>query len=146
VPGDGEGGKEAFCLLLWKYNGGVVTPALGILRHSFDQEGLLPKYVRGYCTRPGDCFSCPTMQEEIAKHVPGKALWVCSDCVDVLLESSRSAGLPFHLPGYYTEGQCQNPGCPRPTALDSSGRVMKDDEGNDLPSGWSRFLQLFIQG
>ena len=145
MPGDGEGGKEAFCLLLWQYNGGAITPELRILRYALDQEGLIQKYVRGYCTRPMDCFSCPTMREELAKHAPGKTLWVCSDCAAALIEVARSSDLPYHLPGYYSEGQCQNPECPRPVAVGIDGRVMKDDEGRDQPPGWSRFLQLFVR-
>jgi len=145
MPGDGEGGKEAFCLLLWQYNGGVVTSELRILHRAFDQEGFLPKYVRGYCTRPGDCFSCPTMQEELAKHPPGKALWLCSECVDSMLDRVHTEGKAYHLPGHYTEGRCQNSECPRPAIIGVDGCAMKDDAGGDLPPGWSRFLQLFIQ-
>ena len=146
MPGDGEGGKEAFCLLLWRRNGGVVTPELKINKQAFDQEGVLQRYIRGYCTRPWDCFSCPDMQDELKQYEPGKAVWLCSDCADLAISQVRSAGLPHRLPGYFTEGQCQNTACPRPAIVTADGSIMKDDQGNDLPPGWSPFLQLFIQG
>ena len=131
---DGEGGKEAFCLLLWKSTGGGVTPDLKILR-SFDQEGTDERFARGYCTRPWDCFTCPTMQDELAQHVPGTALWLCQTCVTDMVKAAEAAELAFSLPGHYCEGQCQRTACDRPS--------FTDDEGTH-PPGFSRFLQLYI--
>jgi hypothetical protein len=146
MPGDGEKGKESFCPLLWISNGGQMTSDLKRLRLQFDYEGVDNRYHRGYCTTPSDCAGCIHMREEMAKHDSKKVFWLCPDCVSPVLKNHRAAGVPFVLPGYFTEGQCQNPSCPRPAPTGIGGHPMKDEEGNDLPPGWSRFLQLFIQG
>jgi hypothetical protein len=125
-----EGGKEAFCILLWAENGGRV-----------DSRGK-PVYnasgpVRGNCVTPYDCYGCPLMQKEVARHPPGYAFWVCPACVAELVKDAKTRGASFHLPGHYTEGQCQYQDCTRPA------RTEGDEQ---LPERYSRFLQLIIYG
>lgn len=132
MPGDGEGNKESFCLLLWRSNGGRVTDDLRIARQGFNLEGEIPQYSRGYCTKPYDCYSCDILQEEIHKHPPGSVIWLCIDCVKQETQRCKEAERPFHLPGFYTEGHCQSPECERPAGPEGLIR-------------YSRFLQLFIR-
>jgi hypothetical protein len=90
---------------------------------------------RGMCSDPYDCFSCNVMQAELARHPPGQVIWVCPDCIKVAVTKSKDGGLPYLLPGHYSEGQCQLRTCSRPA---------RTEEGVELPPGYSRFLQLFI--
>ena len=133
---DGDNLKFSFCLLLWRYNGGQVTPDLKQLSRAFDLSGEpLVKYVRGYCTRAYDCFTCETMQEEIASHPQGEAIWVCPSCVGPAVKAAKAAGVPYHLPGHYTEGQCQYKHCDRPPYMDN---------GVERPAGYSPYLQILF--
>lgn len=123
-----EGAKEAFCLLLWAENGGKVDRKG---RPLFGASGP----TRGHCTTPYDCYGCTLMQREIARHPTGYAFWVCPACVTVLAKEAKAIGQPFHLPGHFTEGQCQYAGCTRPE---------RTEGGEELPPRFSRFLQLII--
>ncbi len=121
-----EGGKEAFCLLLWLANGGQLT----------SQGRLDPRTrARGLCADPFDCFQCNLMQAEIARHPTGHAIWVCPGCVSDAIKEAKKRGAPFSLPGHFTEGICQFRGCARPSSIEA---------GVELPAGHSKFLQLFI--
>lgn len=75
------------------------------------------------------------MQREIACYPTGYAFWVCPACVTVLAKEAKAIGQPFHLPGHFTEGQCQYAGCTRPE---------RTEGGEELPPRFSRFLQLII--
>jgi hypothetical protein len=123
-----EGVKEAFCLLLWAENGGKVDTRG---RPAFNASGQ----TRGNCTTPYDCYGCALMQRELARHPVGYAFWVCPACVSVLAKDAKTREVSFHLPGHFTEGQCQYEGCTRPE------RVEGDEQ---LPPRFSRFLQLII--
>lgn len=123
-----EGVKEAFCLLLWSANGGRVNQ-LG--KPVFDKSGQ----VRGSCSTPYDCFGCALMQQELSRHPPGYAFWVCPACVSVIVKQAKAGGASFHLPGHFTEGQCQYEYCDRPARVEGE---------EQLPPRFSRFLQLII--
>lgn len=125
---EGEGGKEAFCLLLWSSNGGQFDPK----GRPYLERG---SYSRGNCTRPHDCFTCPLMQEELAQHPPEEVCWVCPACLSEVAKQAKEQSFEFRLPGYFTEGQCQYRRCQRPARV---------EEGVELPRGWSRFLQLVL--
>ena len=131
---DGEGGREAFCLLLWRSTGGRVTLDKKIVQ-ALDQEGEVESYARGYCTRPWDCYQCPLMQEEIAQHPPGETAWVCPSCLSAISKTVKERGYRLTLPGHFTEGQCQYKDCDRPAHLEN---------GVEIPARFSRFLQLVI--
>ncbi len=131
---DGEKGKEAFCLIRWRATGGQVTPDYR-LKGALSDEGVVAEFASGYCTTPGDCWSCPEMQAELAQHLPGTYFWLCSDCTKDMVRAAKAAHLPFLLPGHYGEGQCQRKACHRPPHT--------DDEGTHEP-GFSRFLQLYF--
>ena len=103
-------GKESFCPILWQANGGQITedgrPAL--------EQGEL---IRGYCTKPYDCFECSLMQNALA-NLPSMgvtAIWVCPACAGDAIKSAKSKNLEVSLPGYFTEGYCQRVDCQRPT-------------------------------
>jgi hypothetical protein len=123
-----EGGKEAFCLLLWIANGGRVD-SKG--RPLFGSSG----HARGNCATPYDCYGCELMQRELSQHAVGYAFWVCPECASVLVKDAKNRGVSFRLPGHFTEGQCQHVGCTRPERAE--GEVV-------LPPRFSRFLQLII--
>lgn len=123
-----EGVKEAFCLLLWAETGGRI-----------DAKGQ-PIFgsgapARGVCTEPYDCYGCPLMQKELARHPEGHAFWVCPACVSYLAKDAKAREVSFHLPGHYSEGQCQYAECTRPERVEG---------GEQLPARFSRFLQLII--
>jgi predicted nucleic acid-binding Zn ribbon protein len=109
---DGDGIKQAFCLLKWRASGGA-----------FDAEGrpVLPtdlpddedRVIVGYCTRAYDCYSCEFMQQELAHHPADRVTWACPTCVARLKSRPNNRGLHLTLAGYYTEGQCQAPSCIR---------------------------------
>ena len=109
---DGDGVKQAFCLLKWRASGGA-----------FDSVGrpVLPKpdpngeevVIVGYCTRAYDCYDCEFMQHELSFHPPHLVAWVCPPCVSKLKSRRDEKGSHLQAPGYYTEGQCQNPTCTR---------------------------------
>lgn len=127
------GRKEAFCLLLWKYQGGKISPKNIPVR--------VPEiHASGACDEPNDCYRCPLMQIEIARHLPGYANWVCPDCLNSVVQIAKIRNVAIHFTGHYTEGQCQFIGCTRPE------RVELGDEGEmqQFPSNYSRFLQLVI--
>lgn len=102
---DEDGVPQAFCPLLWRANGGA-----------FDNKGVPLKGedpVRGYCTRPYDCADCEHMQQELSFHPPDQVWWICPRCVAQLKSRRNQRGRHLLLPGYYTEGCCQNPLCKR---------------------------------
>lgn len=109
---DGDGIKQAFCPLKWRASGGAFDPrgrpVLPMLSQLSEDAVIV-----GYCTRAYDCYTCEFMQQELSYHSPSLLHWVCPACVPKL--KSRRDGLGSHLslPGYYTEGECQNPGCTR---------------------------------
>ncbi len=142
------GDKEAFCLLLWSYHGGEVSP-----------KGLPVSTpgtrISGYCDNPDDCYRCPLMQRELARHPPGQANWVCPACLKEVVKAGKSKGVPVHLTGHYTEGQCQFVGCTRPPRVeyaagseeavdDQLSQEWTKDDLVEKPRGYSRFLQLVI--
>ncbi len=150
------GDKEAFCLLLWGYQGGRVNAkSLPV-----STPGV---HASGYCDNPDDCYRCPIMQQEVARHPPGHANWVCPACLKDAVEKAKAKGVPIHLTGHYTEGQCQFVGCTRPPRFEFDvGQFLPngtEDEVENLlsqqtgwaqedlverPRGYSRFLQLVI--
>lgn len=83
--------------------------------------------VRGACTRAYDCDTCSLMQEELAKLPVNDSWWICPDCTSRVKSRSRGRGAHLTLPGFYTEGYCQNPNCQR--------------EGDEKYTG---FLQLVL--
>jgi hypothetical protein len=97
---------KTFCLLLWVENGGLV-----------DQHGvpyLDPHevdYVRGSCTRASDCERCAVMARELVRHPEGSYAWLCPECAAVVATRAKERRIKGVLPGHYTEGWCQNPGC-----------------------------------
>lgn len=151
------GAKEAFCLLLWVHQGGQVNA-----------KGL-PVYTRnnrasGNCDNPDDCYRCQLMQQEIGRHPPGHANWVCPACLKDVVNIAKAKGVPIHLTGHYSEGQCQFVGCTRPPRYEfreadqfSVGESEDEVESQlakqsgwtvedliEKPRGYSRFLQLVV--
>ncbi len=125
-----EGSKQAFCMLLWINNGGTVN-------HRGQPLATGPGRVTGNCTTPFDCYSCALMQQELINlNKAGKqTIWVCPSCLDEVIKQMKNNSQFFHLPGHFTEGQCQYDLCQRTERL----------EGADIiPSKYSRFLQLLI--
>jgi hypothetical protein len=58
-----------------------------------------------------------------------------------VIKLAKAKGIPFNVPGHFTEGQCQWEGCTRPP------RTEYDEEFEQLverPGRYSRLLQLFI--
>lgn len=151
------GDKEAFCLLLWGYQGGRVN-AKGL---PVSTPGVRAS---GYCDNPDDCYRCPLMQQEIVRHPPGHANWVCPACLKDVVAVAKAKDVPVRLTGHYTEGQCQYRGCTRPPRHEfdvpsDHFLVGTEDEVEDQmvhqsgwtdadlverPRGYSRFLQLVI--
>lgn len=122
---DGDGIKQAFCLLKWRASGGAFNA---------DGRPVLPKVdpdddavIVGCCTRAYDCYSCEFMQQELSYHPADRANWVCPSCISRLKSRRDGLGLHLALAGYYTEGWCQNPTCCR--------------EGDER---FSSFLQLVL--
>ena len=72
--------------------------------------------IRGYCSRPWDCYTCPLFQEEVSYEtsIGTTALWVCPDCASDVIKEARANGKKAKLPGFYGEGYCQRPECQRP--------------------------------
>ena len=127
--------KEAFCDLLWIYNGRLI------------QGG---KRINGYCDKPYDCYLCPVMHHKVAQHPPGYANWVCPSCLREVAKRAKTEGKPIEITGHYTEGRCQYIGCSRPPRIEH-GDVLGPDETSwtdadlvERPSGYSRLLQLVI--
>lgn len=150
------GDKEAFCLLLWSYQGGRIN-AKGL---PISTPGAR---ISGYCDNPNDCYRCPLMQREIQRHPEGHANWVCPDCLKEISRLAKIKGVSIHMTAHYTEGQCQFVGCTRPPRVEydsgSLGPAGTDDEVEghlmgqpkwseadlvERPRGFSRFLQLVI--
>jgi len=106
------------------------------------------------CSKPWDCFDCPLMQQELSNHAPNELMWVCPSCITEVIKIAKSKGIPFHVPGHYTEGQCQYEGCTRPQRTeygDDDPKFLVDPllpwANEDLverPAGYSKLLQLFI--
>jgi predicted nucleic acid-binding Zn ribbon protein len=113
---EAEVNDDAFCILLWQANGGVVredgTPV-------FDGEP-----VRGRCLNPGDCDRCGIMQSALANLAANGviSLWICPDCVSRIRESAQEMGVVTKFPGFYTEGSCQRPQCERAKEYGEVGR------------------------
>ncbi len=145
IPGD------AFCLLLFLHNGGVVDqkgkPILqacpycqGSGRQTVEDDcsqcagtGHDNRRVRGYCGQAGDCASCPELQMEIAHYHPSLIHWFCTDCVSKAVALAKLASVKLTISGYYNEGLCQGPYCPR-----------EGSEQLQLPARYSPLLQLLI--
>lgn len=117
-----EGGREAFCLLLWRANGGDVDLQNLIVRRGGHDDGLEddPR-IRGVCTRPYDCAAgpnraddCQFMLHEISQHPPNDVTWVCPDCLTAVVEKANALKIPYYMPGHYSEGLCEYPDCRRP--------------------------------
>ena len=128
---DGKEEVKEFCTLLFIDHGGRVD----------DRGRPVSSTSVGYCADPGDCYSCQLMQKELAQHPPGTARWICPACIGEVIKLSKEKGIPFNVPGHFTEGQCQWKGCSRPPRTEY-------DEGFEQlverPAGYSRLLQLFI--
>lgn len=120
-----------FCLLLWTSKGGRIGPKGGPI---FSSKPISD----GYCDNPTDCYGCPLMQEEIAKHEPGMVTWVCPGCLNDLIEKANSKGIAISFPGHFTEGQCQYSNCQRPARQENVPRPQ------EVVPGYSRLLQLVI--
>lgn len=128
---EGEKSEAGFCLLLWAYNGGQVGPN-GPIFSSRSSPSI------GYCAEPTDCFSCPLMQQEMAKHPPGTVNWVCPSCIPEVIKLAKEKGISIHIPGHYTEGQCQFVNCSR------GARTEEVPQHQEVPVGYSRLLQLIV--
>ncbi len=127
--------KEAFCILLWRYQGGLVDPSGR--KPIFSNSGS-----SGFCDEPTECYRCSLLQREISFHPPGHANWVCPACLTEVSKKAKSTGKNIRITGHYSEGQCQYIGCTRPPR-----RELREDSETDLidlPKGHSRFLQLII--
>ena len=142
------GAKEAFCLLLWGYQGGQIN-AKGLPVRTPGSRAS------GNCDEPSDCYRCPLMQQEIARHPPGMANWVCPSCIREVAKLARHRGVRFYFTSHYTEGQCQYKGCTREPrveyrdinpALEDEEHPKPWDEGDKIeyPARYSRLLQLVI--
>lgn len=127
--------KEAFCILLWRYQGGRI-----------DSSGRKPIFSKsgpsGFCDDPTDCYRCSLLQQEISFHPPGHANWVCPSCLTEVSRKSKDTGKYIRITGHYSEGQCQYVGCTRPARTE----LHEESETTiiELPKGYSRFLQLVI--
>lgn len=102
---DGDGVQQAFCILLWRANGGAVD-ANGKPQFKSDP-------VRGICTRAYDCSTCGLMQQELRFQKPFESWWVCPSCASTLKSRRDAKGEHLQLLGFYTEGECQSPACTR---------------------------------
>lgn len=138
--------KEAFCLLLWRYQGGRVDDR----NRKVIASGIGPS---GSCDEPTDCYRCPLLQQEIALHPPGQTNWVCPACLTEISRKAKNLGKRIHMTGHYSEGQCQYVGCVRPSRLEfRDAGIETEDESTgwtaadliERPRGYSRFLQLII--
>jgi hypothetical protein len=135
--------KEAFCLLLWRSRGGRV-----------DNRGkaIVSKHSpSGSCDEPTDCYKCPLLQQEVSMHPAGQTNWVCPACLPEICRTAKTQGRSIHLTGHYTEGRCQYVRCTRPPRSEFRDVGVEDVEARwkegdivELPSGYSRFLQLVI--
>ena len=96
--------KEAFCLVMWRSEGGLV-----------DSEGKpTGPPVQGLCDNPEDCGKCGLLQATLAGLGPDKTyLWVCPDCADRALTGAKHWKIRTQAPGYYSSGLCQRPQCQR---------------------------------
>lgn len=139
------GEKEAFCLLLWASQGGVVSNSGKpvITRHG----------PSGMCDDPTDCYRCPLLQAEISLHPPGHSNWVCPPCLPEISKRARALGKRIHLTGHYAEGQCQYIGCSSPPRIEYRDVNLETDDLEikwteadlvERPRGYSRLLQLVI--
>jgi hypothetical protein len=95
--------KEAFCLVMWRDNGGLL-----------DSEGdPTGPPVKSLCEAPEDCATCEIMLRQLDVRPPGvNYLWVCPCCTDLALAISKQLDIDTQLPGYYTSGLCQRVECP----------------------------------
>lgn len=127
--------KEAFCILLWRYQGGLVD--VSRKKPVFSKNGP-----SGFCDEPTDCHRCPLLQQEISFHPPGHTNWICPACLTEISRRSKSTGKSIRITGHYSEGQCQYVNCARPARME----IQEESETNliELPKGYSRFLQLVI--
>jgi len=87
-----DGVADAFCPILHSHNGGAVS--------------------RGYCTRAYDCYDCLDFQQEI-EAVTEPVHWLCIDCVSHHFKQAKEEGRKLNIAGFYGEGYCQGPTCPR---------------------------------
>ncbi len=110
-----KGVQLSFCPLLWRATGGA-----------FDSEGhpAVPRdndgNLIGNCDEAFECDACEIMQHELAMHPPGTVWWCCTNCVSNLKSRTTGRGLHLLLPGFYSEGYCQNPTCPREGTEDAA--------------------------
>jgi len=117
-----EGGREAFCLLLWRANGGGVDlKSLTVTGRRGDGIEDNPQAARGVCTRPYDCAAgpnpaddCQFMLHEISQHPPNEVTWVCPDCLTAVVEKAKAQGISYYMAGHFSEGLCEYPDCRRP--------------------------------
>lgn len=65
------------------------------------------------CTATFDCDQCELLQAELVYHAPETVWWCCPSCISQLKSRTKGRGVHLHLPGFYTEGRCQNPNCGR---------------------------------
>lgn len=126
--------KETNCLLLWVHQGGKVDKK----RRPVRIPGVRAS---GSCDAPYDCYRCKLMQQEIAQHPPGYAIWVCPACLDDAVRVALENQKTYDLPGYYSEGQCEFVDCVRPPRLEYDEAMENIVE---KPRGYSRLLQLFV--
>jgi hypothetical protein len=82
MDSDGKEDVKEFCVLLFIENGGRV-----------DERGRPVSSISvGYCSDPGDCFSCQLMQKELAQQPPGTAIWVCPACIGEVIKLGQGEG------------------------------------------------------
>jgi len=96
----------AFCPLLWQDNKGPVDERNNPLIQ--ESQGI-----RGNCTKPYDCATCPVMQRTLTALQGEIGLWVCPDCASKIPAVARHYQIKIEFAGYYMEGYCQRPSCER---------------------------------
>jgi len=132
-----EGVPQAFCPLLWVYNGGRMNakgrPMAKVCSRcqgtgwTQEQEACedceqtgFDQYTRvvGCCDRPYDCATrCELMENELRHQDPSMIWWLCPPCVLAATSWAKAAQSLLALPGHYTEGPCQSGACERPGSL-----------------------------
>ena len=112
---EGEGVKQAYCIVLFVSNGGRVTPKGEPIMGPDDRPECVDGRwypARSLCTKAYDCHECELLQHTLVHYYkPEDMAWVCTQCEDELMKSSKERGIWFVRPGYYGEGYCQYPKC-----------------------------------